>query len=185
MAWLLPASLAAAAAGVIALRLSWGRKGAALTIAGWSAITAAVILGAADAGAWGVAMAATIASIAALLLLAQAGWTTPAVTGRPPREAPAIALPRQELGAIARRVGVFMLVGPIGMAVSVLPAMGAGELARGAGWADADAVALVIMLHPLVWGLLASWQMLRPTRRAMIPPALLTAVVGGVMWGLA
>ncbi len=68
-----------AAAGVAGLRLSWGRKGKSpvLSALGWTALAAGCVGAGMASGAWGVAIAALVATAVACLVLTHAAFERP------------------------------------------------------------------------------------------------------------
>lgn len=176
------AGLSLVCVGIGLVRWGWaGRRGAAP--AGWLAAAAGLATLTAADGAWGVAIG-TVAGIAtALACLAWAGWTAPVRRMRAPREAPAVLLPRRWQG-VARRLAVFLLVVPVAFAAAQWLAFGAQAFARGAGANAADATALTLMLQPVAWGVLMSWQMTRADAWRMIAPPLVAACAGTLLWSL-
>ena len=169
------------AAGIALVRIGWdGRR--RLAWIGWTMVAAATTALALLAGAWGIAVAGTIATAAAFVLLAQAMWTAPRGRIRPRREPTSIALPRWRLPDVARRVAVFAAVVPLGFAATQLLAFGAEVAGRRAGWAAADTIVLTWMLQPVAWAALASVQMTRSGPAAMVLPAMLCGLTGVLLW---
>lgn len=171
----------AAALGIGLVRTGWGGR-PMLARAGWAVVVLALVALTALAGAWGIAVAATSAMAAALLLLARAGWTAPVGRARPVRAAPSVTLPRMRIAGIGRRLAVFVMVVPVGLAASALLAFGVQALTRRSGWAEADSTVLILFLQPVIWAVLASVQMLKTGPAAMIAPTLACALAGLLLW---
>jgi hypothetical protein len=122
-------------------------------------------------------------SAAALLVLAYA-----AVTSAPPkrtstREAAIHAIDvRVILAGLPRRITVFFLVVPVGLAASTIVALGARAAAMRAGWAGADSTMIALAGMPLIWSVIASLQMTQSSLAKMaalaIGPAILGALLG-------
>jgi hypothetical protein len=180
---MLAAALLAAAVAMLLVRLGWaGRRGAAP--AGWVLATAALGLLVWQDGAWGLATGVVVGMAAALALVLHAGWTSPARTARAPRQAPAIAIPRLP-GDIARRLAVFALTVPVAFAAAQWLAFAAQSAARARGADAADALALMLFLQPLLWGVIVVVQMTRAGPMRMIAAPLVAAMMGGVLWSIA
>ncbi|WP_085810371.1 hypothetical protein [Sphingomonas sp. TZW2008] len=177
---MIAAPLLVVVAATLLIRAGWsGRR--SLGVVGWALGGVALGWLAWGDGAWGIALG-TVAGIAvALALVLYAGATAPARTRRAPREAPAIALPRNG-GDFGRRVAVFLLVVPVAFVAAQWCAYGVQALARRAGSGEADAIVLTLFLQPMIWSALMIWQMTRPGPVQMIAPAALTAVSGTLLW---
>lgn len=174
-------SVTAAMLGMGLVRTGWdGRR--VLAWSGWGVMLIALAGLALLTGAWGIAVGTTGAMAVALLLLARAAWTAPTGRSRPARTPPSVTLPRLRIGGIARRVAVFLMVVPVGLAASALLAFGVQAQARRSGWAEADSIVLLLFLQPTLWAVLASVQMLRTGPVAMIAPTVLCAVAGLLLW---
>lgn len=169
-----------AAAAIVLIRMGWGGA-RALALAGWALLLLALAAMTVRAGAWGIAVVVTGASIAALGVLSREAWLSKPSRGRPPREPASVTLPHRALG-VGRRLLVFVLVVPVGLAVSQLFALGAEAAAVRAGWSAPDRTALAFFATPIAWSVLASLQMTRATPLAMIPPTLLVAAAGALLW---
>ena len=70
---------ALAVAGILLLRASWARpvRSTPLNLCAWLALLAAAIVGSVEAGAWGMAVTALVATGAAMRLLAKAVFEQP------------------------------------------------------------------------------------------------------------
>lgn len=177
---LLVAAVALAIAGILLVRVGWGGR-RSHAAAGWTALIAAIVMLAAGEGAWGIAVGAMVAMLVALGLLARDGIRT-APTRNPPRRAPAsVTLPHRALG-VGRRLAVFLLVVPVGVAASYVFAMGAEAAAMRLGWHPADRTALAFIAAPVAWTLLASIQLMQAGPLRMILPPAVCAVAGILLW---
>jgi hypothetical protein len=178
------AGSAGVALGVLALRAGWGASRAPVAI-GWLLIVLGLGALAARTGAWGLAFGATIAMLAAFLLLGREALATPARRASPGGARSGETLPRPRLTGLGRRTAVFLLVVPMGFAATQLLAFGAQAAARRAGWVEADATTLALLLQPTAWAVLASIQVMRAGPVAMIVPVLLCTLAGLLLWWLA
>lgn len=172
--------LLAIVAGMVLVRLGWaGRRGAAAL--GWALALAALVLLAAGDGAWGLAVGTTTAIVVGLSLVLHAGWTSPARTVRPPREAPAIHVPHHARD-ILRRLAVFALVVPVAFAAAQGLAFGLQAVARGAGWNDTDTTVLALFLQPVLWVAIMTVQMTRADAARMVAAPATAALAGLLLW---
>lgn len=180
---MLAASLPAIAIAMLLVRLGWtGRRDVAL--AGWALAMATLGLLAWQDGAWGLATGTVVGMAAAMALVLHAGSTSPAKAGRAPRQAPAVAIPRLP-GDVARRLAVFALTVPLAFAAAQWLAFAAQTMARARGVDAADALALMLFLQPLLWGVIVTVQMTRAGPMRMIAAPVVAAVMGGVLWSIA
>ena len=176
-------SLGGAGLSLVLVRLGWGgRRG--LAAAGWLLAAASLLALMQAHGAWGLAIGAATAMEAALVLIFRAGWVSPVGRTRKAGDAPAIALPHSWRGA-GRRLTVFALVAPVGLAASLWLAFGLNALMTGDGGQGANSVATMLFVQPLAWTALMSWQMTRAGAREMILPPLLAASLGTLLWAIA
>ncbi|WP_306093577.1 hypothetical protein [Qipengyuania flava] len=148
---------ALAVAGILLLRASWARpvRSTPLNLCAWLALLAAAIVGGVEAGAWGMAVTALVATGAAMLLLAKAvfeqpRWKRPA---KQPREVDGSG--NDPKTGLSRRIVTFLLAGPIALAVSTLFALAARIALIATGASEADGNVAVLGLVPLVWPILA------------------------------
>jgi hypothetical protein len=157
-------------AGVAVLRLAWSRKtrSAALNGAGWALLGAAAVAGGADAGAWGIAVAALFAMGAALALLAAAAIRSPEGRAKTSNRRVGMLPEAGEPRRVGRRVGTFLLVIVAGFAVS----LGLGLAVRGLGgllgWSDANANVLALYTIPLAWTVLVFVLLMQEKRRSQV-----------------
>lgn len=157
---------ALAIAGVAVLRLSWGRsaRSAALNVAGWGMLLAALVAADFGAGEWGIAVAVLVATFAAFVALAFAAT-------KPARKARAKTVRTSHRGSDevspARRSGwlTFAITGPLALAASVLLALAVRALILSAGGAEADGNVAVLATVPLAWPIL-TFALLMMSRRA-------------------
>ena len=148
---------ALAVAGILLLRASWARpvRSTPLNLCAWLALLAAAIVGGVEAGAWGMAVTALVATGAAMLLLAKAvfeqpRWKRPA---KQPREVDGSG--NDPKTGLSRRIVTFLLAGPIALTVSTLFALAARIALIATGASEADGNVAVLGLVPLVWPILA------------------------------
>jgi hypothetical protein len=174
--------VALSAAGVCALRASWGRRKPVLSALALGALVLGTIASAAVAGAWGIAMAWLAATLIAALLLAHAAATAPAGRAAGGREPLTTETWRFRASDLWRRLAVFALVVPVGFAAAQLLAFGAQAAARRAGWAEADTIVIALLGQPIAWTILASIQITRRGPLRMIAPALACALAGTILW---
>ncbi len=176
-----PLAIILAAVGPLLLRFGWQRQRGPV-IAGWLALGAAAALLTATNGAWGLAVGATASMAMGLLILAHAAWTAPAGRAAATRERQRIERPRLPLRLIGRRVLVFVLVVPGGLLASAFLGWAAQHASVTAGWDLANATALALLLAPIAWALMTTWQMLQrsPLRMAIAP--VLAAGLGMLLW---
>lgn len=169
-------------AGPVALRLGWRHHRAPVAL-GWAALALAAVLLARDSGAWGLAVGSTVAMLSALALLAQAALATPS-----PRRATAgriaMPLPAESIDwpDVRRRAGVFLVVIVLDLVATLFLAWSAQRALFRSGANAADATALALLLLPVLWLGLASWQMTRNHLGTMLPLPVALIVVGGVTW---
>ncbi|KQN26515.1 hypothetical protein ASE86_10480 [Sphingomonas sp. Leaf33] len=177
---LLAAAVALAIAGIVLVRVGWGGL-RHVAVGGWAAVVVAILALAVGEGAWGIAVGVTVAMLVALGLLARDGVRT-APTRNPPARTPAsVTLPHRALG-VGRRLAVFLLVVPVGVAASYVFAMGAEAAAMRLGWHPADRTALAFIAAPVAWTLLASIQLMQAGPLRMILPPAVCAAAGGLLW---
>ena len=154
--------------GIGTLRWSWSRQGrrTAITILAWSLLLVAVIMGAAEAGAWGVAVVSLAAMGFAMGLLAWAAMRSPTkATASTVRRITARSEPKQPLH-IAARIATFLIVVIGGSAASISFAIAVRMAGAAAGWSEADANAAAFVIAPLVWGVIAAVMLIQASRRA-------------------
>lgn len=184
MAWPEPIVGAWVLAGtaIVLIRIGWGGS-RPLALAGWALVVVALVLLGRVAGAWGMAIGFVLAMIVALIAVLVAGWQSVASPRRATRPAAAVALPldRRDL---RRRATVFFLVVPVAfIAAQWLAWTGQGFL-RGQAPLDADSLALMLALQPVVWAGLITWQMVCTSLSGMAVPPACAGLLGLLLWSL-
>lgn len=176
----------AIAAGVLSLRVGWGRpRGRHFVGIGWAAILAGVAVLAARDGAWGLSVGALAAMLTACLVLAHSALVSAApAKERAARTAtPSVLLRSGGAEGLLRRLAVFILVIPVAFGVSVMVALAFQAAARSTGWLEPDSTALGLLVFPIVWTILATMLMLRPGPISMLKPLAGTlAAAGASFW---
>ncbi len=164
---ILPAALAAIA-GIGVLRWSWSRKGRSLVLnlAGWGLLLLAAVLGATQAGAWGVAVASLFAMLAAALVLAVAAATAPKGRGKAPKRRVHMLPEAGEPLGIGRRLATFALVVFGGLSASIALAIALRVAALAVGWGEADANAFALVSVPVIWAVIATLLLMQERRHA-------------------
>lgn len=176
-------ALGGAGLSLLLVRLGWGGR-RWLAGVGWALAAISLLALTLADGAWGLAMGVTAGAVAALALVLQAGWASPVGRARKDRPTPSIDVPHSWPGT-ARRLTVFALVVPASFAASLWLAFGVNAALKGDSDLGANSVATMLMVLPLAWMVLMSWQMTRPGPRQMIAPPLLAGMVGTLLWLLA
>ncbi|MGN6376930.1 MAG: hypothetical protein ACTHMG_15455 [Sphingomonas sp.] len=174
-------ALIAAAVAVLFLRLGWRRRPLLVGL-GWAIASAALTVLTWRWGAWGLSVGTLVGIAAALVILMREALAAPEGHRAPERATATKPASGRRIEGLGRRVAVFLLVVPAGLAATELLALGAEAAARRAGWVEADTTVLALMAQPLAWALLASVQLIAPGPRAMVAPALLCAAAGGLLW---
>jgi len=176
--------IAMAAGAIWLLHVSWQRaiRSVALNVLAWALLFAALIVGARDAGAWGMTLVSIGAIGAALALLGWAAWMSPPgkskASSRRVNMLPEPGEPRM----IGRRVLTFVLTVPLAFIVVILVSVAARGVAVSAGWNEADANVLTLLLLPLLWAVLIAVMLLETRRvRQYAMLALPALVSGGVL----
>lgn len=177
LALALPVAALLAVAGMLALRLGWGRRQRALAGAGWAMLAGSVWAGAAAGGAWGITVASLWAMGAALALIGWAAWQAPA-PARNPRLSRIATPPAREPLRIGGRLTTFAIVALGGLAAATALALAGQWLTSLAGAGEANANVMMLFSLPLAWAVLAHLLM-TASRRAqgtIIAACLLTAL---------
>lgn len=129
-------ALIAAVCGVLMVRIGWGREagGARITI-GWALVAGGLAVLTIGDGAWGLALGASVATLAAFVALTHAAITAPRPRKTPPLRdtTTTVTLHSEGWTGLGRRFLVFLLVVPGAAAASMLVALAAQTLARAAG----------------------------------------------------
>jgi hypothetical protein len=166
---------AAAAASVGLLRYAWSlaRRSKALNALGWGLLLLALVLGAMSDGAWGMAVVSAVATAVAMAVLTHAAITAPparvAASNRRANMLPEGKEPKR----IGGRLLTFLIAVPLAFIASVLIGMASRIAAAGAGLHEADSNALMLLIVPLVWTLLATVLLVWPARRMQFAVLLL------------
>jgi hypothetical protein len=178
----LAAPLALCAIGPVLLRYGWQHRRWPV-IAGWAIITLAAAMLATAGGAWSMALGTTVSMGSAALLLAHAALATAAaqrvVQQRIPAPLPPVPIDWPD---VARRCGVFSVVVILDAAASLWLSWALQQALFQHGVSEADTTALALFLFPLLWLLLASWQMTCERLAVMARAPLALAILGGVLW---
>lgn len=177
---ILLAALTLAIVGILLVRHGWGGK-RVVALAGWAAVVAAMLILAVGDGAWGIAVGVTAAMLAAFGLLAREALRTSPTRTPPQRQPASVTLPHRALG-VGRRLLVFLLVVPVGVAAAYVFAMGAEGAAARLGWHAADRTAVAFVAAPVAWTILASVQLIQPGPARMILPPVACAAIGLLLW---
>lgn len=155
-------------AGIAALRFAWGlpKRSPVANGIGWGLLAVAAIGAALAEGAWGVAVAALCATLAAFAALAVAGLRSPAGKAKGSSRRVGLLPETGEPRRIGRRTVTFLLTVVAGFAVSV----GLGLAVRGLGgllgWSEANANVLALYSVPVVWSVLMFVLLMQQSRRA-------------------
>lgn len=168
---------------MVLVRLGWSRR-SWIAPAGWILALGSVLeLGRAN-GAWGIATGTTAAMTVAVVMVLAAAWRSPVRAQRGIRATGSATMPADPL-AIGRRLSVFALVVPGAFLAAQWLAFAIQALLRHGGRLDANSLALMLCLQPVIWAVLITWQMTMtgPARMA-IPPLAVTAL-GLATWALA
>ena len=165
-------------AGVAVLRFAWGmpRRSPVGNGIGWGLLSVAAIGAALAEGAWGVAVAALCATLAAFAMLAVAGLRSPAREAKGSSRRVGLLPEKGEPRRIGRRTVTFLLTVVAGFAVSV----GLGLALRGLGgllgWSEANANVIALFSVPMVWSVLVFALLMQRTRRAQVATLLACCV---------
>jgi len=174
---------------LVLVRTGWGRA-RRVAVAGWAlAVVSLSGLGWLD-GAWGIAVGVIAACFVALLMIAYAALTSPSRPVRRSAETTAalfenVALPENNGLAIGRRLLVFLMVVPLSFLAAQWFAFALNAAMKGDMALDANSVALMMFVQPVIWTILMAWQMTLSGTRAMLLPPALAAVPGILIWMLA
>ncbi len=172
-----------AVGGCVALRRAWSlpRRSPQWNATGWGLFAVAAVLGWLGAGAWGVSVAGLCGMGAALVLLAYAAATAPAVDRARASNRRAGALPAAgEPWRVGRRIATFAIVVLVAAIVSIGLGLAARAILGWAGAGEANAITMGFFTMPLAWALLVFAVMLEE-RRARQWRLLALASVPGVL----
>lgn len=175
----LPIAALLAVAGVLALRLGWGRRQGAPAIAGWAMLAGSVWAGAVAGGAWGVTVASLWAMGTACALIGWAAWQAPApAAARPGRAARLILPPPRAPLRVGGRLATFAIVAVGGLVASAALGLAAHWLTASAGGGEANANVAMLYTVPVAWAVLAHLLLTasRPRQGTIIAACLVTAV---------
>jgi len=172
-------------AAVLQLRCAWGlpRRSAMQNGIAWALILAGAVLALVGDGAWGLAVASLGGMAIAALLIAYAGWTSPRGKARASDRRAHMLSEKGEPRHLGRRLLTLLLTVPLGLAASLIAALGVRALASMAGWHDADGNAMTLLLLPIFWSVLIFWLLMRPGRREQFTWLAVPAATGlGLIW---
>lgn len=150
----MPVAALLAVAGIVALRLSWGRRQRASSVVGWAMLAGAVWAGAAAGGAWGITVASLWAMGAACALVGWAAWQAP-TPARSPRLSRVATPPAPVRLRIGSRLATFAIVAFGGLLASAALALGAHGLTLLGGAGEANANVMMLFILPVAWAVLA------------------------------
>ena len=172
---------ALAIAGVVVLRLSWGRpaRSAWLNGAGWAAVAVGVVLAARHSGAWGIAIVALVGMGTAAALLTRATFEQPRFRRQAARVARYDGAAIRSSGTVLPALATFAIAGLLTLIASIVVALAIrlGMLAFGAGEANANVAVLGIV--PLLWPVLAFTTLMMESRGKQCA-VLVALALGGV-----
>ena len=173
----LPLAALLAVGGIAALRLGWGARQRAPSVAGWAMLAGAVWAGAAAGGAWGITVASLWAMGTALALVGWAAWQAPA-PARNPRLSRVATPPARVPLQIGDRLASFAIVTFGGLAASMALALAAHWLTACSGAGEANANVAMLFALPVAWAVLAHLLMTarRRTQGVTIAACLVTAL---------
>lgn len=154
-------------AGVAALRFAWSqpRRSTRANALGWAMLGASIVLAAAGAGAWGVAVAALGAMLAAFAVLAVAGWRSPAREARASDRRVGMLPEGREPWRIGARFLSFVLTIVGGFVISVGLALAIIGLGHGLGWSAANTNVFALYSVPVIWSVLVVVLLMSRSRR--------------------
>lgn len=167
------------AAGVVLLRLAWGRKTGNrgyLIAGGWLLVTSALYFWGNNGGDRGVAIGVAAIIAIAFAVLAIRAQSAFAQRQKKPARTPAATQnqDRRKIGATVgvytKRVSTFLLAAPLGGAVALLASLSIYKLLKSTNAHEADAITLVFFLAPLLWAAIAAYAVIdkRMLRKAPV-----------------
>ncbi|WP_299309029.1 hypothetical protein [uncultured Croceicoccus sp.] len=171
---------------VALVRAGWGRD-RRLSHGGWALGVGALIWCALLDGAWGVAVGATLGVAAAMAIVLFVAATAPARrspqrAGAPRSDRMATLSTRPADLALGRRLAVFALTVPVSFLAAQWFAFACNAAMKGDAPLEANSVATMFMVQPLVWAGLMTWQLCQRGPAEMIRPPLLVAAIGALIW---
>lgn len=155
-------------AGVAALRFAWSlpKRSPVANGIGWGLLAISSIGAGLAEGAWGVAVAALCATLAAFAVLAVAGVRAPAGRAKASNRRVGMLPEAGEPRRIGRRVVTFLLTIVAGFAVSIGLGLALRGLGGALGWSEANANVVALFSVPLVWSALVFALLMQRSRRA-------------------
>ena len=185
---LLSFGCAAAVAGVVGLRRSWGlsARSVARNLTAWAALIAAMVVGGIAAGAWGMAIVTLAATAAAFAILSYSAITAPAKSATSPSRRAHVLPGKGAARQLPRRLATFLLVVPLACVTSVLIALVLRQATIGPGEANANVTALYAT--PILWSVLMSVIMMQTRQLVRLATALLPGLTALALlwaWGAA
>lgn len=173
-------------AGIGLLRRAW-RRGWGPVLLAWVPVIAGLAWLTLREGAWGLSVGAIAAMLVAAGVLGHAAWSSkPKRTPERAEREPTVALRPEGWRGLARRIAIFLLAVPVSGATAVLLALALQATMRASGVAEANGIALSLLILPIAWATIATLVMLEERLAAMLRLiAIVAAVGGGVFWSVA
>ena len=176
-------SIIALAGAVLLIRLGWGGA-KPLAVAGWALAAIALAILTRAGGAWGLATGLTAGAVFALVAVAYAGAVSPQRKARRAPAAPSVRLPSRPEGVV-RRLLVFLAVVPVSFIAAQWLAFAVNAAMKGDAALDANSVATMMFVQPVVWTILMAWQVMLSGPLRMLGPPAVTALLATLIWILA
>lgn len=180
---ILVAASVSAVCGIAMLRFAWSlpQRSAGWNAGGWGLLVVSTVLAWMAQGAWGAAIAGLWGMGAAMVLVAIAASTAPAMDAssgatRKPRPLPGSKYPRH----ILRRMTTFLIVGLAAMIVSTGLALAMRSAVLWAGASEANGNVAGLFTMPIAWTLLG-FALLMTDRRIRQWQLLLLCAVPGLI----
>lgn len=160
----------AAIAGLVVLRLGWGRsqRSHALNGLGWFLIALGAVLGWNAAGAWGTAVTSLFTMLAAFAALSAAGLQSKAGKQAASNRRVGALADRGEPLRLGGRCLTFVLIALIAAVLGIGISLAAAGLVLLAGAGEADAYATALFLMPVVWAALAFALLMQANRQGQV-----------------
>ncbi len=130
-----------------------------------------------EAGAWGIAVVSVFGMATACLCLIHAAMTSPPGRAPPPTRR-ARMLPEQDQPGDRRAILDFRGLTIPGASATLAAGLGARAIAGRAGMGAADGNVLTLFLMPVLWAVIASVQLMWPSRRAQALLIVIPALAG-------
>ena len=175
---------ALAVAGIILLRLSWGRRGRSGigNALGWTALVLGLAVGGWLDGAWGVSIAAIFAMGTAAILLAKAIPEQPRFRRKAGREGGRSELAQAEPSPpLVSGIITFVVTGLLALGASVLLALAVRSGMVAWGQSEANANVAVLGAVPLLWPLLTFFLLMTGSRIKQLVILTLISLSGAIM----